>query len=134
MRAVRLLLGAVGAGVAAYGVSLLLDLGLANLKATVVWLVGGIVLHDAVLAPLTIVIGAILVRLGRSGVRTGPLVIGGLVLSTVTISAIPVLGRFGARSDNPTLLDRHYGVGWFVLVAVTAVLTLVLLARGRHRP
>ena len=35
-----------------------------------------------------------------------------VVLGSVTLLAIPVLGRFGARPDNPTLLDRHYVAGW----------------------
>jgi len=130
-----MLLGGVGVAVAAYGVKLLLDLGLGNLRATLEWLVGGIVLHDALLAPLTVLVGAGLVRLSRGGVRIGPLVVGGLVVGTVTIAAIPVLGRFGARSDNATLLDRNYLVGWLVLVVLTAVVSLgVLLVRGRQRP
>ena len=133
MRAVRLSLGALGICVAAYGVKLLLDLGLANLRATLEWVVGGVVLHDAVLAPLTVLIGAAFVRLRRAGVRTGPLVLAGIVLGSVSIAAIPVLGRFGARPDNATLLDRHYLLGWLVFAGLTALVTLVvLLARRRH--
>jgi hypothetical protein len=135
MRAVRLLLGAAGLAGAAYGAVLLLDLGTDNLRATVVWLVGGVVLHDAVLAPVTILAGAVLLRVGRAGVRTGPLVVAGVVLSTVTIAAVPVLGRWGARSDNPTLLDRNYVLGWVAFVGLTVLVTLlVALARGRRRP
>jgi hypothetical protein len=39
----------------------------------------------------------------------------------VTLLAIPELGRFGARADNPTLLDRHYWLGWSVLVTLVVV-------------
>jgi hypothetical protein len=68
-------------------------------------------------------------------VRTGPLVVAGVVLSTVTIAAVPVLGRWGARSDNPTLLDRNYVLGWVAFVGLTVLVTLlVALARGRRRP
>jgi hypothetical protein len=35
------------------------------------------------------------------------------------VVAVPVLGRFGARPDNPTLLDRPYVLGWLVLAALT---------------
>ena len=133
MRAVRLFLGALGVAAGVYGAMLLLDLGIPNLRATLVWVVGGVVLHDAVLAPLTVLVGAGFVRLHRAGARTGPLVIGGVVLATVTLAAVPVLGRFGARADNPTLLDRDYVAGWFVFAAVTvAVTALVLLVRGRR--
>ena len=37
---------------------------------------------------------------------------GGVVLGSLTLLAIPVLGRFGERPDNATLLDRNYTVGW----------------------
>ncbi len=40
-----------------------------------------------------------------------PAVVGCVVLGSVTLLAVPVLGRFGERSDNPTLLDRNYTAG-----------------------
>ena len=43
-----------------------------------------------------------------------PAVVGFVVLGSVTLLAVPVLGRFGARPDNATLLDRDYVVGWVV--------------------
>ena len=135
MRAARLLLGVLGAAVAAYGVKLLLDLGSGNLVATVEWAVGGVVLHDGVLAPLTILVGGAFVRLSRAGRWTGPLMVAAIVVSTVTIAAIPVLGHFGARSDNATLLDRNYLAGWLIFVGLTAAVTIaLLLVRGRQRP
>ena len=48
-----------------------------------------------------------------------PAVVGFVVLGSVTLLAVPVLGRFGARPDNATLLDRHYLVAWLVLAALT---------------
>ena len=45
---------------------------------------------------------------GRRGARPS---VGFVVLGSVTLLAMPVLGRFGARPDNPTLLDRDYSVG-----------------------
>jgi hypothetical protein len=135
MRAARLVLGMVGVAVAAYGGKLLLDLGPANLRATLAWLIGGIVLHDAVLAPVTVVVGAGFVALQRAGARIGPLIVGGLVLGTVTVAAIPMLGRFGSRADNATLLDRDYLVGWLVLAGLTVLVSAaVLLVRGKRRP
>jgi hypothetical protein len=41
--------------------------------------------------------------------------------------AVPVLGRFGALSDNPTLLDRPYLASWAV---GTAVVVLAVAAAG----
>ena len=37
--------------------------------------------------------------------------------------AIPVLGRFGARHDNPTLLDRNYVAGWALVAGLTLLAT-----------
>jgi hypothetical protein len=56
-----------------------------------------------------------------------------VVLGTVTLSAVPVLGRFGARADNPTLLDRHYLLGWLVFAVLVGVVTAAsVLVRGRR--
>ena len=134
VRVARRALGALGVLVAAYGVYLLLGQGLDNLVGTLVWLVGGLVLHDGVLAVATLVVVWLGVRVvparHRSAVAAALLVLG-----TVTLTAVPVLGRFGARADNPTLLDRDYLAGWLVLVAVVAVVTAAaVLLRGRmHR-
>jgi hypothetical protein len=79
--------------------------------------------------------GAAVVRLSRPGARTGPLLVAGIVVGPVTIPAIPALGHWGAQPDNMTLLDRHYVLGRFLIVGVTAVVTLVVVvARGRQRP
>ncbi|MFC6344016.1 hypothetical protein ACFP8W_18700, partial [Nocardioides hankookensis] len=70
------------------------------------------------------VLGAVLVLLLPRAVR-GPAVVGLVVLGSVTLLAVPVLGRFGARPDNATLLDRHYTAGWLVLAAVVLVAVVV---------
>ena len=75
------------------------------------------VLHDLVLAPLVIVARG---RGGEAAPRAwrAPAAAALVVLGSVTLLAIPVLGRFGARADNPTLLDRSYWAGW-ALIAVS---------------
>jgi hypothetical protein len=130
----RLSLGALGVAVAAYGAWLLLQEDLSDLVDTAIWLAGGIVLHDFVLVPLTLLLGVVLVRLLPANRRA--LVAGGLVvLGTVTLMAVPVLGGWGANADNPTILDRDYTTGWSVVAAVILVVVLVsmLLARKTWR-
>jgi hypothetical protein len=114
---------AVGLLAAAYGGLRLLDLGWANTRAALVWLVGGVVLHDAVFAPLVIGVSLAALRLAPR-VWLAPCVVALVVLVPVTLLGVPELGRFGARADNPTLLDRHYWIGWSALV--TLVLAAVL--------
>jgi hypothetical protein len=129
----RLLLGALGVAVATYGGWLLLQEDLSDLVDTAVWLAGGVVLHDFVLVPLTLLLGLALVRLLPANLRA-PVVGGLVVLGTVTLMAVPVLGGWGANADNPTILDRNYPVGWLVVAGVTmlvVVVTIVLRAGGR---
>ena len=121
----RLALGGLGVLLAAYGVLRLLELGWDNLVATVVWMAGGVLLHDAVLVPLTLVVGALVLLALRSHPWRAATAAGMLVLATVTVTAVPVLGRFGAKADNPTLLDRPYVAGWLVLVALVVLGTLL---------
>jgi hypothetical protein len=118
VNALRVLIGTLGLGGAVYGVVALLDLGAANLRDSGTWLVGGVVLHDGVVAPATIAAGFLAGRAWR-GRPPAAVVVGALVLGTVTLVAVPVLGRFGARADNPTLLDRNYVLGWLVLATLT---------------
>jgi hypothetical protein len=127
---VRGLLLATGVVVTAVGLWRLLQLGLHNLFATAVWLGGGVITHDAVLAPVTVALVFAATRVLPSWWRA-PVAAGAVVLGTVTVGAIPVLGRFGARSDDPTLLDRNYQGGWLVLTAAVAV--AVAFAGWRRR-
>ena len=63
--------------------------------------------------------------------------VGAVVLASVTLVAVPALGRFGARPDNPTLLDRRYLAGWLVVAGLVAVgvvvATFVRSRRGARR-
>ena len=132
MRALRFSLGGVGVVLALVGVWHLLGNGFADLAATVAWLVGGVVAHDALIAPLVVLLGVgLLPRLPSWG--RGPAGAGFVVLLTVTLTAVPVLGRFGAKPDDPWLLPRPYGALWlgFALVVVAAVVGASVLRRRR---
>jgi hypothetical protein len=122
----RLLLGALGVAVAAYGAWLLLQEDLSDLVDTAIWLAGGIVLHDFVLVPLTLLLGVVLVRLLPAN-RRAPVAGGLVVLGTVTLMAVPVLGGWGANADNPTILDRSYPAGWLVVAGVTILVIAALV-------
>jgi hypothetical protein len=129
---VRYLVAGVGVAVGLYGAWLLLTRE-DDLVAVATWLVVGVILHDGMLAIATIALGAVAVRLAPAPARA-PLVVGLVVLGSATLLAVPVLGRFGARSDNQTLLDRDYTAGWLVLAGLTAVAVVVAsLVRSRTR-
>ncbi|MGA9346420.1 MAG: hypothetical protein WBV37_15040 [Nocardioidaceae bacterium] len=119
MRTTRALIGLAGILLAAVGVMKLVDRGVDNLTHTAVWLIAGVIAHDGLLAPVAVVLGVVTVRAVPQWARM-PVVGGFVVLGSATIMAIPVLGRFGARADNPSLLDRNYTAGWLVLAALVA--------------
>ena len=130
MRA-RLALGCLGVAGTAYGAWLLLRQGLADVVSTAVWLAAGVVLHDFVLVPLTLGVCWLGMRLLPPG-RRAPVAAGFVVLGTLTVMAVPVLGRWGANADNPTILDRDYTVGWLVVGALVLVGVAAGLLRARR--
>jgi len=128
----RAALGAVGVLLGLYGAWLLLSRG-HDLWNVVVWLGGGVVLHDAVLSVALLVLGVLVVRVLPT-VAQAPAVVGFVVLGSATLFAVPVLGRFGARPDNATLLDRNYVAGWLALAGITLVAVVTAtLVRSRRR-
>ncbi|ROR90082.1 hypothetical protein [Nocardioides aurantiacus] len=131
-RVAQAVVGVVGVAAAAYGGLLLLDLDGPDLLDALLWLAGGVVLHDAVVAPLTVLATLALRRVLPSRTWTA-VTVGLVVLLTVTATAVPVLGRFGARPDNPTLLDRDYTGGWLVLAGLVVAGTLAWSLRPRGR-
>ena len=133
MRATRVLLGTAGIVMVLVGAYHLYDIstrGASRVVSIAVWTVGGVAVHDAVIAPLVVLVGVLLVPRLPSWARA-PVTAGLIVLLSVTLLAIPVIGRFGARPDVPSLLDRPYGLLWlaFALVVTVAVVAASLLRR-----
>jgi hypothetical protein len=127
----RLGVGAGGLAAATYGFVVMGESGLTNIVRTLYWLAGGVIAHDGLLAPATLVIVGVATRLLPAWAR-GPAAVGLLVLGSLTLMAIPVLGRFGARPDNPTLLDRNYTAGWLLVATITCA-SVVAVALVRRR-
>lgn len=117
MNLTRGLLLTAGVAAGAVGVFELLAGGSRNLLSALTWLAGGVVLHDFVFAPLVVMLlvagATVLPSWARPAAAAATVVLG-----TVTLMAVPVLGRFGSRPDNPTLLDRPYVAGWLVFAGL----------------
>ncbi|SHH49653.1 hypothetical protein [Streptomyces sp. 3214.6] len=132
VKALRALIGAGGLVLMGVGVSLLLDVR--NLTDVLIWLGGAVVLHDALIAPLVLLVGLVVVR---GGVR-GPVRAGLLVAGALTAVALPVLLRPGPRA-NSSVLPLDYPRNWLLLLAAVATVTALVIAvralgRGRRRP
>ncbi|MEU1598868.1 hypothetical protein ABZ468_40165 [Streptomyces sp. NPDC005708] len=132
MSVTRLLTGAVGLTLMGVGASLLLDVP--DLTGVLVWLGGAVVLHDALIAPLVLLIGWVLVRGGVRGPVRGAL----LVAGALTAVALPVLLRPG-KPANSSVLPLDYPRNWLLTLAAVATVTALLPAvrairRSRRRP
>ncbi len=133
MSAARWLMGGLGVLLGGYGAWLALtrqDTG--QLLEIAVWLAAGVVLHDVVVAGVVLA-GVVLGRRVLPRPWHAPATLGLVVWGSVSLMAVPVLGWFGARADNPTLLDRPYLATWLVLTLLTlAAVAVAGLVRSRR--
>jgi hypothetical protein len=115
--------GAVGLGglvIAVTGIYKIIQGGGSSVIETAKWLIFGNLIHDAIVVPIALVLGAVAVRVLPTWARL-PVATGFVVLATTTIMAIPVLSGMGEDSTNPSLLPRDYVGGWLVLALLTVL-------------
>jgi hypothetical protein len=134
MNRLRVTLVLLGLAALGFGAQQLLTGGNGTrLTSSVPWLVGVLVLHDAVLAPVVAGIGWGLSRRVR-GPALAVLAIGLYVAAVLVLVAVPALVTPGV-SDNPTAVPRNYSLGLAVLLALDAVGTAgaLVILRVRRR-
>ncbi len=131
VRALRLLLAAGGLVVIGAGASVLVGKPLPSLVSIAIFLAGGVIAHDALIAPVTVAGGAAARRL-LPPAYLAPLVVAVVLVGTLTVASIPVLFGVNESPTNQTLLDRPYLLSWLVVLAVTAV-AVVVVGRLRSR-
>ena len=83
-------------------------------------------LHDGLIAPLTVGTGVALTRVPPRARRyvQGALLVGALI----TVIAIPLIGRRGTQPASKAILLRDYGANLSLLLGLTAALALGLYA------
>lgn len=101
------------------------------------WIAGALVLHDALLVPAVLLVGALVTRLAPPALRSG--LQGTLaVCGVVALMSVPVVMAAGRRADNPSLLPHDYGQNLAIVLAVIlaggTVLTISRAARAGRRP
>jgi Kef-type K+ transport system membrane component KefB len=129
---IRALLGLIGVASIGWGLWLLSDDGLDRWRSQAVWVVGGVLAHDAVIAPLVVIGGVAAARVWRPQTRRA-IAVGFIVWATVSVAVANVLLPVGGRPDNPSLMNRPYVLTWIVFTVVIIAVTTIAGARGRSR-
>lgn len=92
-------------------------------KDLVAFWLGGALLHDLLVAPLTLAVALVVRRAVPHPLRSWAL--GALVVSaTTTLMAWPALRGYGERPDNPTILPRDEWRGLAIILALVWTLAL----------
>jgi hypothetical protein len=134
MRRWRIGLGVLGTLLIAYGLRGILTGGVATApRDTARWLLGGVVAHDLLLAPLVAVAGWVIARTVPRTMR--PAIQGGLfVAGVLVLVAIPVLsgrGGHGNSSSNPLDYPRNLTIALGAVAIGSALAVAVLRAQRR---
>jgi hypothetical protein len=129
----RLLLVAPAIAALTYAVTRLADVPQEDWLSVLQWLIGGVILHDGVLAPIVVGLGVVATRWLPAPWRA-PAVVGLIGWGSLSLIAIPVLSGNGVDPTNETLQDRPYVTSWWIGTAVTVGLVVVAGWWRRRRP
>jgi hypothetical protein len=139
MTRTRATVGIAGAALIAYGAWRILGTARLTRPPTLaLWLVGAVVVHDGILAPLTMTTGYVIGKVFRP--RSRRYVVGALVTAAmITAIAVPLIHRRGRGPTGSALEVRDYAsnlvllLGGVALVTTAAYLVRVMRDGRRHR-
>lgn len=127
MRRWRIGLGTAGVLLGLFGVfRLVTQIPFSDLAVLACWLIGAVVIHDGVLSPVVIAIGAAVARVPARGRRylQAALIAG----ACVTVVALPMIYRRNTQPRQKAILLRNYAGNLAILLGIIAALTLVAYA------
>lgn len=115
-----------GWAIIAYGVRGVLEHHIDTRPAELArFVVGAALVHDLVVVPLVLVVGAVAGRAVRGRWRA-PVQAGLIVSGVVVLFSYPLVRGYGRVHNNPSSLPRDYAIGVVVvLVATWAVIAVV---------
>ncbi|GAA1507177.1 hypothetical protein BJ978_000814 [Agromyces terreus] len=133
MRAARATLIVLGlAGLATGSFVLLTDVAPPQYPGVVLWVLGAIVVHDGVIAPLAVAVGLGAARakgvIGGRGIAVAQAAL--LVGAVLTVIAVPAIVASAIGPRNPTVLVGTYALSLAVAWALVLVTAGVALAVG----
>ncbi|MCT2591492.1 hypothetical protein LHJ74_16545 [Streptomyces sp. N2-109] len=144
MTALRVMLATTGAAMLGWGCWLLVtETREGTVPQTTAWLAGAVVVHDGLVAPLLLLLGAALGHFGarlrrrhgygpeaarQDDVRRVPGALrGGLIVAgCLTLVALPALLRQD-QPRYPSALPLDYTANWLTLLGLTTLVTVALL-------
>ncbi|MCT9620755.1 MULTISPECIES: hypothetical protein [unclassified Curtobacterium] len=137
MRAARIVLVVVGVLVIAFGAYVLVTTVRPNrIWGLATWLLGAVILHDAILSPFVVGVGLLLRRTGRT-LRAWALVVVQAVVVLGSVLALVVLPEIAAKAHgqkNPTVLPFDYGARLLLVEGVLLLVVVVVLVVAARRP
>jgi hypothetical protein len=138
MKIWRIVLAVVGIGIGTYGISqLLTQIPRQTLVLLAVWLIGALIIHDGLLSPAVVGVGAALRRYipdrGRRYVQFGL-----IMAAMVTVIAVPMIYRAHTQPPVKALLLQDFAINLTVLLAAigggTLIAYAIRVARDRTVP
>jgi hypothetical protein len=138
MRVWRIVLGVVGIGIGTYGISqLLTQIPRQTLVLLALWLIAALIIHDGLLSPAVVGVGAVLRRYvpdrGRRYLQFGL-----IMAAMVTVIAVPLIYRAHTQPPAKALLLQDFGINLTVLVTAigggTLIAYAIRVARDRSLP
>jgi hypothetical protein len=138
MKIWRVVLAVVGVGVGTYGIfQLVTQIPRQTLVLLALWLIGALIIHDGLLSPAVIGVGAALRRYvpdrGRRYLQFGL-----IMAAMVTVIAVPMIYRANTQPPAKALLLQDFGINLTVLLAAigggTLIAYAIRVARDRSMP
>ena len=124
----RVLLAVAGILLIGLGaVRILVGVPIGEVAVLILWLIGAVVLHDGIIAPVTIGVGALLGRWVPDRARhylQAFLVAAGLV----TVIAIPLISRRNTQPASKAILQQNYVANLTILLGLIAAASLLCYA------
>lgn len=133
MNGIRVALVVAGLAACVYGAVLVWDNSTEVIIRIVAWSLIGVLLHDAVFAPLCVAFGFAGRRVLPHRWWT-PVLVAALLTVVLVALAIPVYSKPGQHLDNLTVLDRDYQAGFWIALAVVWGAALLYLVGDRLLP
>jgi uncharacterized protein (DUF58 family) len=122
----RIAIGGAGVLLGLFGVfRLLTQIDGYDLLVLFGWLVAALVIHDGILSPLVVAVGALLARTLPPRARTfvqGALIAG----AAVTVIAIPMIYRARSQPRVKAILEQNFGANLATLLAIVAAIAASL--------